>query len=260
MQPIKSALLNIKMATGLCALLITSACSLAEQNATTPATTSQQNGSHCVILIHGLARTQRSMQPMAKALTEEGYTVINHSYPSRKETVAELATTLSDPIAACKKSLAPDAKIHFVTHSLGGILLRAYVKAVPLQEMGRVVMLGPPNQGSEVVDTLKDIPGFEILNGPAGLELGTGDTALPNTLGPVTFELGVIAGTLTVNPILSQMLPSPNDGKVSVASTKVDGMKQHLTVKTSHTFMMRNQKVITAVKQFIATGRFEASS
>lgn len=235
------------------ALFTLSACSLAEQ---APTTAVQHQKDDCVILVHGLARTQRSMQPMQDALSAEGYRVINHSYPSRKQTIAQLAKTLNKPIAACKKTLAPNAKIHFVTHSLGGILLRAYIKATPLTEIGRVVMLGPPNQGSEVVDTLKNVPGFEILNGPAGQELGTSETALPKTLGPVNFELGVIAGTRTVNPVLSQMLPSPNDGKVSVESTKVEGMKQHITVEASHTFMMRNKKVVSEVKQFIATGSF----
>jgi hypothetical protein len=117
-------------------------------------------------------------------------------------------------------------------------------------------MLGPPNKGSEVVDRLKNIPGFEFINGPAGLALGTAKTSVPNSLGAVTYPVGVIAGSSTINPILSQMLPNPDDGKVSVESTKVEGMADHIIVPVSHTFLMRNDNVIKQVKAFLKTGAF----
>ena len=109
----------------------------------------------------------------------------------------------------------PNAKIHFVTHSLGGILVRAYLQTKPIDNLGNVVMLGPPNKGSHIVDKLGRLPGFKWVNGPAGLQLGTDAQSVPNQLGPAHFNVGVIAGTRSINLFLSTMLPSPDDGKVS---------------------------------------------
>jgi hypothetical protein len=118
-------------------------------------------------------------------------------------------------------------------------------------------MLGPPNQGSEVVDNLKNTPGFELLNGPAGMQLGTRTTDIPKTLGPANFELGVIAGTQSINLILSSFLPNPDDGKVSVESTKVDGMHDFVALPTTHPFMMKNDAVINQTVYFLKHGKFK---
>ena len=210
----------------------------------------------CVVLIHGLARSSQSMKVLEARLETEGYEVINIDYPSRDHTVDELATVVvGQGIQEC--SAKSDSKINFVTHSLGGILVLVYLNANQRDDIRRVVMLGPPNQGSEVVDNLKDTPGFELLNGPAGMQLGTGLTDVPRALGPVDFEAGIIAGTKTMNPILSTYLPNPNDGKVSVESTKVDGMADFIALPTTHTFMMRNIAVIDQVVYFLKNGKFD---
>lgn len=118
-------------------------------------------------------------------------------------------------------------------------------------------MLGPPNKGSQVVDNLSNVPGYQFINGPAGLQLGTGKESLPNALGAVNYEVGVIAGTKSINLMLSQYLPNPDDGKVSVENTKLEGMKDHLTVPATHTFMMNNKKVIQQVLYFLEHGVFK---
>ena len=208
-----------------------------------------------VILLHGLARTKNSMKKMQDALSEKGFYVVNTGYPSRKYQIEELAyIAVNQGISACHDH--NKGKIHFVTHSLGGILVRAYLKKHKLTNLGRVVMLGPPNQGSEVVDRLKNVPGFRLLNGPAGLQLGTHEKSIPKLLGDVDFDLGVIAGTNSINLILSMFLAAPNDGKVSVASTKVNGMKDHLCVESSHPFLMKNEKVIRHVIHYLENGVF----
>ncbi len=210
----------------------------------------------CVVLLHGMARSDKSMNKMEKRLTEVGYTVVNFNYPSTQHNIESIAKTyLPNAIAQCK----PNIIINFVTHSLGGIVLRKYLSDNQLQLLGRVVMLGPPNKGSEIVDKLKNVPGFEFINGPAGMELGTDKTSVPNLLGPVTYPVGVIAGSSTINPILSQMLPNPDDGKVSVENTKVDGMADHITLPVSHPFLMRDDEVIRQVKIFLKTGAFQGS-
>lgn len=208
----------------------------------------------CVVVLHGLARTSKAMRPLVRVLREHDYQVVNVDYPSTDKTVQELA-----PIAVKERGVDAciDATtIHFVTHSMGGILVRYYLQDNAVANLGRVVMLAPPNQGSEVVDELANVAGYELINGPAGLQLGTDDESIPMKLGPVEFELGVIAGTQTFNPLLSQLLPNPDDGKVSVESTKVEGMKDFVTLPVTHTFMMQSPEVISQVIAFLQGGSF----
>ncbi|WP_317929390.1 esterase/lipase family protein [Halioxenophilus sp. WMMB6] len=213
--------------------------------------------SECVVLLHGLARSDASMAKLAKRLQSEGFTVVNVDYPSREQTIAELSElAVAKGIEQCR--LQQSEPINFVTHSLGGILVRYYYSNHEPEQLHRVVMLGPPNQGSEVVDHLKNVPGFALLNGPAGQELGTDEASVPKKLGPVFFELGVIAGTESINLLLSSYLPNPDDGKVSVASTKVEGMCGFVSLPTSHPMMMKNKQVIDEVVSFLSHGYFQS--
>ena len=147
--------------------------------------------------------------------------------------------------------------MHFVTHSMGGILVRQFLRQNKIANLGRVVILGPPNSGSEIVDILQNMPGFKVVNGPAGLQLSAKDHGLPNQLGPADFELGIIAGSRSINLVLSTLLPTPNDGKVSVESSKLEGMADHVTLPVTHTFMMRNPAVIEQVSTFLQEGKFK---
>ncbi len=210
----------------------------------------------CVILLHGLARTERSMEKLGRHLAAQGYGVVNAGYPSRTATVQELAEeTIPSAVAGCRDNGAK--KIHFVTHSMGGILVRYYLAHNSLPELGRVVMLAPPNNGSPVVDKLKNNFTFQWLNGPAGQQLGTGESSLPKSLGPVDFDLGVIAGDRSVNLLLSRMIPGPDDGKVAVADTRVEGMKDHIVIHATHPFIMKNAQVIDQALFFLKKGAFK---
>jgi hypothetical protein len=209
----------------------------------------------CVVLLHGLARTSGSMDKLEDALHSEGYQVANVDYPSRKKPIEALAPlAMERGLEECRKS-HPE-KIHFVTHSLGGILVRYYLSKHSIPELGRVVMLGPPNQGSEVVDKFSGIPGYRILNGPAGYELGTDPGSIPNKLGPVTYPVGVIAGTKSINLILSLSFDEPNDGKVSLTRARVAGMTDFITVPASHPFLMRDSEAIRQTLEFLRNGHF----
>lgn len=207
------------------------------------------------MLLHGLARSSSSMDEMEQKLTRAGYYVANIDYPSTQKPISELAEiAVNDGLNECKKNDANS--INFVTHSLGGILVRQYYKNHQPYNVKRVVMLGPPNQGSEVIDNLKDTPGFELMNGPAGMQLGTREIDIPKSLGPVNFDLGVIAGTRSINLILSTFLPDPDDGKVSVESAKVEGMCGFISLPVTHPLMMGNNEVIAEVAYFLRYGRF----
>ena len=197
------------------------------------ATTGSAQSKEGVILLHGLARTSASMEKMERAMTDAGYQVTNIDYPSR---TASISTLAEDTISTALQSdaLRDCTRIHFVTHSLGGILVRAYFSEHTDPRLGRVVMLGPPNQGSEVADKLKSWKLYQKINGPVGAELGTNIDSTPNQLGPVDFTLGVIAGDRSINWINSLMIPGKDDGKVSVERTQIEGMSDHIVIHATH--------------------------
>lgn len=210
-----------------------------------------------VVLLHGLGRTRCSMAWLAHELRKDGYAVINASYPSRTQPIETLA---AEWLPAQLRGVAPHSRVHFVTHSMGGILLRVWLRdAGPPVFPGRVVMLAPPNAGSELTDRLAGFAPFGWFTGVNGRRLGTGATALPRALGawPAAGPpLGIIAGGRSVNPLLGAALPPPHDGKVSVAATHLTGETAHLVLPFSHTWLAWRRETIGQVKAFLRAGRF----
>ena len=203
-------------------------------------------------------RNAASMKPIGERLRSEGYTVINHDYPSRDDRIEEIVSSSIEPLMD-RKEVTDAEHVHFVTHSMGGILVRRLMQTRRPPNLGRVVMLGPPNHGSDVVDEIGHWSLFSWINGPAGQQLGTGANGLPETLGPVDYPVGVIAGDRSINWINSAMITGPDDGKVSVESSKLDGMTDHIVVHRTHPMMMRSGEVIDLVVQFLQNGSFGAN-
>lgn len=222
-------------------------------------TVSAIHAADTVVLLHGLGRSPLAMARLEQNLRAAGYEVRNLSYPSQRADIRTLADSTLAPVFAAAPA---GARIHIVTHSMGGILVRQYLHdhGTPAS-LGRVVMLAPPNAGSALVDRLQTWPLYRWINGPAGLQLGTDPDSVPNTLGPLPtgIELGVIAGDRSLNPLFSAWLDGPDDGKVTVSSTHLANESAHLTVPHSHTWLMWRTPVLIQVKTFLRTGRFSAT-
>jgi hypothetical protein len=212
----------------------------------------------CVILIHGMGRTNRSMSKMQDYLTVAGYHTVNIGYPSTSKNIEQIATDhFPEALEQCLQF--KPTSIHFVSHSLGGIVLRTVFKDQKPEKMGRVVMLSPPNQGSEVTDALKDWWFYKWLNGPAGQQLCTDEKSHPNQLGPVDYPVGIITGDryYFFDFWLSSIIPGPDDGKVSVARATVEGMSDFLVVHETHPFIMDAEYVQEETFYFLKNGKFK---
>lgn len=223
-----------------------------------PAVADSRNNAagECVVLLHGLWRTGWSMKRVEWALEDQGYVVVNVSYPSVSHSIEELAiSAVESGVAECR--LRHLERISFVTHSLGGVLLRQYLGSHDIVGLRRVVMLAPPNQGSQMADYYHAMPGFALFEPAAVAQLGTGESSVPRRLGPVSFELGIIAGTRNLRAYMPGVPDGPGDGTVSVAETVVPGMLDFLELPVTHTFIMWNGSVLKQIVAFLRQGRFE---
>lgn len=209
-----------------------------------------------VVLLHGIARTSRSLKVMERALARSGFATLNLGYRSRRKPLLELASDIHPRVAGFAAAI--DGPIHFVGHSMGGVLARVYLAKFRPARLGRVVMLGAPNGGSELVDLLRKLAIFRAFYGPAGLQLSTQPDATLRALPSIDYPLGIIAGDRTIDPIASNfVLPKPSDGKVSVASTRLEGMADHIVMAASHPMLVLKAATIAQAIAFLRNGRFD---
>jgi pimeloyl-ACP methyl ester carboxylesterase len=212
-----------------------------------------------VVLLHGISRTARSFGKMESAIERAGYATLNLDYASRRKALEALADDIHPAIEAFAGRLS--GQLHLVCHSMGGLLTRVYLARYRPPNLGRVVMLGTPNGGSEIADRLKNIMFYRALFGPAGQQLGTlRDAATTALLPPIDYPVGIIAGNRSIYPVASAFLPRPHDGRVSVANTKLDGMTDHVVLRTSHPWLVRNDEAIMHTIAFLREGKFNANS
>lgn len=198
-----------------------------------------------IILLHGIFRTERSMERFARFLRGHGYEVLNLGYPSTRMPIAELAEHLHPEIV---RFVAGGTPVHVIGYSMGGLVARAYLATHRPATLGKVLFLATPNRGSELADRLKDWSPYRHLYGPAGQELVTGPS---DRFGIPDYPFGVIAGNRSLDPIGWSLLPKPNDGKVSVAATKLDGMAMHRVVPVNHTWFPMSRTVWRAALEFL---------
>jgi pimeloyl-ACP methyl ester carboxylesterase len=212
-----------------------------------------------VVFLHGISRSFRSFIPMQKAVEAAGFATRNIGYPSREKALSALADDIHPAIAPFAEM--NEGCTHFVCHSMGGLLARVYLARHRPARLGRVVMLGTPNGGSEIADLLKNWLLYRLYFGPAGQQLVTARDATTEALLPlVDYPVGIIAGDRSLDPITSRfMLPGADDGRVTVARTKLDGMTDHIVIPASHAFMVKNKEAIAQTIAFLQDGRFDTS-
>lgn len=208
-----------------------------------------------VVLLHGLGRTSLSLLMARVLLRRAGLEPVGIYYPSRSRSIEELAQYV-------RKRLPERAggKVHFLTHSMGGLVVRYLLRFDRPDNLGRVVMLAPPNQGSQLAVKLRQLGIFEKVLGPAARQLGAGPEHLRELLGPIDFELGVITGDRPRGTLLARLIRGPSDGKVAVDEARVEGMADFLVVHRGHTFIMNDPRVIRQAAHFFEHGRFDRSS
>ena len=216
-------------------------------------------GSEGVVLLHGIGSTSRSMRKLERSLQQAGLATLNLTYASRRKPLEVLASDIHPAIA--EFGVATRGPLHFVGHSMGGLLARVYVAKYRPSRLGRVVMLGTPNGGSEVADLLQRSLLYRSFYGPAGLQLTTQRDETLALLPPVDYAVGIVAGTRALDPIAWRfVLPRPNDGRVSVARSKLKGMADHIAVKATHTGLPRHAAAIRQTIAFLAEGRFDRTA
>lgn len=209
-----------------------------------------------VVLLHGISRTARSFRKMQVAIERDGYATLNLDYASRSKALEALAEDIHPAIERFAEGV--NGAVHFVCHSMGGLLARAYIAKYRPQRLGRMVMLGTPNAGSEIADRLKHLGPYRAWFGPAGQQLVTErDAALDAILPPVDYPVGVIAGNRSIYPMGAVFLPRPHDGRVSVENTRLDGMADHIVVGTTHPWLVRNSEAIEQTIAFLRDGKFK---
>ena len=213
------------------------------------------NQQDTVILLHGMWRNEAAMRPVERFLNAQGYNVLNIAYPSTDYPIETLVENYLKPAVDGLKRTS-NQKLHFVTHSMGGILVRYYLKHNMPEGIGRVVMLAPPNQGTELATLFADSEWIDVKRGPAAEQLSTGKKSWVNQLGPVNFELGVIAGNYNSNWLTDWILPGEDDGVVSVESTRVENMKDFMTIPVKHYRIRANATALNQTAHFLKFGRF----
>ncbi|MBP7190120.1 MAG: hypothetical protein KA998_02615 [Rickettsiaceae bacterium] len=212
----------------------------------------QASNQECVVLLHGWAKSGRCMIPVEESLTKEGYKVQNITYPTRYYKIEDIVNKYIYPNVKTEGC----TKLHFVGHSLGGIVTRYYIEKYRPKNLGRVVLIGSPSKGSEIVDKISGPYFINKILGPAVLELSTHSTFLSSLKNP-DYDLGIISGDISLNPFTSIfILPGPDDGIVSLESTKVEGMKDQITLSSTHVMILKNHTTHEEISCFLENGRF----
>jgi len=196
-----------------------------------------------------------TMLPLCRHLAADGHSVVNIDYPSTSHPIERLAEIVAERID--EHAATVDGRLHLVGYSMGGLVIRAFLKDRVPVNLGKVVMIGTPNHGSEVADFLRSFPPFRYLYGPAGQQLVTDQKEFASIFANEGLDLGIIAGDSAFNPFLRHIIGKPSDGRVSVESTRLACAADHLVVHSNHTMLPHNPVVWRQTANFLRNGAFE---
>ena len=217
----------------------------------------KEDETEIVVLLHGILRSKYDMHFLNSLFEKNGYVTLNIMYPSREQNLEELSDFVHENITS-SEHYSEDITLNFVTHSMGGLITRYYIAKRKPENLGKVIMLGPPNTGSEFADWLSETkvlaPIFKTIFGPAGQQL---TTKYPHIDGDITYPLGVIAGNMSINPLAPWVLDGEHDGIVPVERTKIEGMADHIVIPATHSFMMFNPEVMEQALHFLQHSTFK---
>jgi len=211
-----------------------------------------------VVALHGIARSASSMATFAKRLEARGFEVLNLDYASTSYVLEDLVEKIHPEIALFLKE-HPGRTVHFAGYSMGGLLIRAYLAKYRPENLGRVIMLGTPNHGSEVADFLRENWAYRKFYGPAGQQLTT-DQDYMARFGKPDYAFAVIAGDRSIDPVSSKLIPGDDDGKVSIQSTHLEGEQDHIILHTNHLAMPENFAVAVEAAHYLRYGFFKRGS
>lgn len=204
-----------------------------------------------VFLLHGIGKGRTDMLAMRSMLRKHGYEVVNWRYPSTKMSLDEIAELLHEEV-----SKYSEQDVSFVTHSMGGIVVRTYLKNHRPQHLGRVVLIAPPNKGAYLADLLGDWLPYKLILGPAGQQLRQGDQGGCAGAGVPCCEFGIIAGGSGRSRGMNPLIPGDNDGTVSVESTQLEGASDFLVLPYAHPVIQMMPRTGKNVISFLLTGKF----
>jgi pimeloyl-ACP methyl ester carboxylesterase len=215
-----------------------------------------------VILLHGLMRTSSSMRPIEIKLNEKYSAtakplpqIIRFSYASTRAPITSHAEALRELV----DNLPGKPRIRIAGHSLGNIVTRLAIAQWSTQgdphgvlsRIERVVMLGPPNQGSSFAKRLSQLGLFETITGKSGMQLGPQWDGFQENLGIPPCPFAILAGDLSGSSIQNPLLDGPNDAVVTVDEAKLEGMSEFKTYPVLHSFLMQDPKCVEDAVDFL---------
>jgi len=214
-----------------------------------------EKADHYVILVHGLRGTSADFKSMEKDLNGRGLNTISINYPSSHYPIETLADSAFDFLDELRYN-DNDITIHFVAHSLGGILVRFYLQHHPLANLGRVVLLSVPNHGTELINAFGKFWLFRRFNGPAAMQTAAGSEFLRRLEEP-NYQVGVMMSTKSINLMASRFIPGADDGRLSIESAKLSNMADFILLNCNHHVIMKKKTAIDQTIHFLKRGEFD---
>ncbi|MCC2646219.1 MAG: alpha/beta fold hydrolase [Rickettsiaceae bacterium] len=210
----------------------------------------------CVVLLHGYGRSSKSMRSIESLLVSHNYKVINIDYPSRQFNLTDITHKKVKPLIV--ECLNKEEKIHFVGYSMGGVITKHFIETHQVPNLGNVVFIASPIKGSDISAKLSKNSFFRLIFGPAAADLSTESDFVKSLKEEIFYPLGIITASISHNPLTSLfLLPGPNDGTVTLASTRIKGIADHIIINANHNSIINLEETHKQVLSFLKNRSFK---